>query len=243
MDAGDKERPRESKASSQVGNLEQPATTRKKPDHLRQPPGQWEGKEDVVTWRRDAKRMTRASNKIASDLLRSTRDQARAEKQEPEKKNMKIYVTLHDRVGLPFLKHWNATRRELHVGIDKGPWEIRKCLIRVYRLKGLPWVLYRRDLREGRWAELPKLPKSRKKGTNTGLKSLEEREGNRMRQGRVRGATTIGLIQGRPSEISSGTPLIRESIPKPKCDWQLQNVSATGRKIQKSRRTSGYVER
>jgi hypothetical protein len=68
--------------------------------------------------------MIRATKKIAYDLLRSTQDQARAERQNPEKKNMKIYVTLHDRVGLPFLKHWNATRRELHVGIEKGPWEV-----------------------------------------------------------------------------------------------------------------------
>jgi hypothetical protein len=67
--------------------------------------------------------MLRASKKIAHGLLRSTRDQARAEKPKPEKKDMKIYLTMNDRVGLPFLKHWNATRGELHVGIDKGAWE------------------------------------------------------------------------------------------------------------------------
>jgi hypothetical protein len=92
------------------------------------------------------------------------RDQASAVKPKPEKKNMKIYVTMNDRVGLPFLKHWNATRRELHVGVEKGPWEIRKYLIMVYRLKGLQWVLYRKDLREGRWAELPKLLKIAEEG-------------------------------------------------------------------------------
>jgi hypothetical protein len=134
------------------------------PRAYRLSPVQEKRKEDVVTWRRDAKRMLRASKKIAHDLLRSTRDQARAERPKPEKKNMKIYVTMNDRVGLPFLKYWNLTRRELHVGIEKGPWEIRKYLIRVYRLKGLQWVLYRKDLREGRWAELPKLLKIAEEG-------------------------------------------------------------------------------
>jgi hypothetical protein len=62
---------------------------------------------------------------------------------------MKIYVTMNARVGIPFLKHWNSTRRELHVGIDRGPWEIRKYLIRVYRLKSFQWVLYRKGM-EGR---------------------------------------------------------------------------------------------
>jgi hypothetical protein len=118
----------------------------------------------VVIWRRDAKRMLRASTNIAHDLLGSTRDQARAEGPKPEKKNMKIYVTMNDKVGLPFLNHWNATPRELHVDIEKRPSEIRKYLIRVYMLKGLQWVLYRKDLREGRWAELPRPLRLRKKG-------------------------------------------------------------------------------
>jgi hypothetical protein len=71
---------------------------------------------EVEIQRRDAKRMLGASKKIAYDLLRSTRTQADAKKPKPEKKNMKIYVTLDDRVGLQFLKHWNATRRELLSG-------------------------------------------------------------------------------------------------------------------------------
>jgi hypothetical protein len=107
--------------------------------------------------------MLRATKKIAYDLLRSTRE-ANAKEPKPEKPNMKIYVTLNDRVGLPFLKHWNGTRRELHVGLEKGPWEIRKYLIRVYRLKRLQWVLYRRDFMEVKWAELPKLLKIAEEG-------------------------------------------------------------------------------
>jgi hypothetical protein len=83
---------------------------------------------------------------------------------------MKIHATMNDRVGLPFLKHWNATRREMHVGIDKGPWEIRKRLIMAYGLKGLQWVFYRRDFREGRWAELPKLLKIAEEGDEYQLK-------------------------------------------------------------------------
>jgi hypothetical protein len=121
-------------------------------------------KEDVVTWRRDAKRMIRATKTIAYDLLRSTQDQPRAEKPKPEKKTIKVYVTIMDRVGLPFLKHWDGARRELHVDIAKGAWEIRKYLIRTYKLKGLQWILYRRDTGEGRWAELPKLLKIAEEG-------------------------------------------------------------------------------
>jgi hypothetical protein len=108
----------------------------------------------VVTWRRDAKRKIRATKKIAYDLLRSARNEARGEKPKPEKKNIKIYATMYDRVWLPFLKHWNGTRRELHVDIAKGVWDIGKYLIRMYRLKGLQLVLSRRDEGEGRWAEL-----------------------------------------------------------------------------------------
>jgi hypothetical protein len=133
--------------------------------------------EDVFIQRRDAKRMLRATKKIAHDLLRSTRDQARsAKKPKPEKKNMKIYVTMNDRVGLPFLKHWNEERRELHVGIEKGPWEIRKYLIRVYRLKRLRWVLFRRDL-QGRWTELPKLLKIAKEGDEFQLEVTGRKRG------------------------------------------------------------------
>jgi hypothetical protein len=120
MEAGDRERPREPEISSPAGILEQSATAQRQPDHPRKPLDQGGGKKDVVTRRRDAKRMIRASKKIAYDSLRSTRDQSSAERQKPEKNNMKIYVTLNDRVGLRFLKHWNATRRELHVGIEKG---------------------------------------------------------------------------------------------------------------------------
>jgi hypothetical protein len=90
---------------------------------------------------------------------------------------MKIYVTMNDRVGLPFLQHWDGQRRELHVGIEKGTWEIRKYLIRVYRLKRLQWVLYRKDLRDGRWAELPKLLKIAEEGDEYQLEILRRKTG------------------------------------------------------------------
>jgi hypothetical protein len=141
MEASDKERPRESEVSSLVGNLEVSATTQEQPDLPVKPrneerskcershgpsdgdEGGGDGqrsKEDVVIWRRDAKWMIRATKKFAHDLLRSTREDARANDPKPEKKNIKTCMTMNDRVGLQFLKHWNATRREMHVGIDTG---------------------------------------------------------------------------------------------------------------------------
>jgi hypothetical protein len=122
-------------------------------------PEQDEKKEDAIIWRRDAKRMIRDTKKIAYDLLHSTQAEFRAEKPKPEKKNIKIHVTMNDRGWLPFLKHWNWMRRELHAGIIKEAWDIRKYLIRMYKLKGLQWVLYPRDNGDGRLAELPKLLK------------------------------------------------------------------------------------
>jgi hypothetical protein len=69
----------------------------------------------------DAKRMIRATERIARDLLRSAHNANGAEKPRPEKKNIKIYVTMNGRVGIPFREHWNATRQEFHVDISKGP--------------------------------------------------------------------------------------------------------------------------
>jgi hypothetical protein len=90
MVAGDTERSREPAVSNPEGNLEEPATTQKRPRQPFTP-------QEVAIMRRDAKRMLRATKGIAHTMLRSTQDQARAQKPKPEKRNMKIYVTLNDR--------------------------------------------------------------------------------------------------------------------------------------------------
>jgi hypothetical protein len=160
MEAGDSVRPREPAVSIPEGCVEG-SVTQKKPED------QW------LIKRRDAKRMLRATKKITHDLLRSTRDQGKSAKEpKPEKKNMKMY----DRLGLPFLKHWNEERRESHVGIEKGPWEIRKYLIRIYRLKRLRWVLHRRDL-QGRRTELPKLLRIAAEGDEHQLEIIGRKRG------------------------------------------------------------------
>jgi hypothetical protein len=164
MEAGVSERPRQSTVRNPEDDFEESGTQKKLVN-------------DVWIQRRDAKRMLRATKKIAHDLLRATHDQARSAKEpKPEKRCMKVYVTMYDRVGLPFLKHWDGVRRELHVGIENGPWEIRKYLIRVYRLKRLRWVLYRRDLQE-RWTELPKLLKIAVEGDEFQLEVTGRKKG------------------------------------------------------------------
>jgi hypothetical protein len=49
---------------------------------------------------------------------------------------------------------------------DKGPWEIRKSLIKTYKLKGLIWQLYQRDDRGMEWENLPNLIKIAENGEN-----------------------------------------------------------------------------
>jgi hypothetical protein len=166
IEAGDSERSRATAVSILEGNLGKPATTQ---------PGQPLTPQEVGIMRRDAKRTVRATKGIAHAMLRSTQDQTRAQKPKPEKKNTKLYVTLNDRVGLPFLKHWDAKRRELHVGIER-PWDVRKYLTRVYRLKGLRWVLYRKDLEGGRWVELRKLLKIAEEGDEYQLEIYKRRK-------------------------------------------------------------------
>jgi hypothetical protein len=80
----------EPEISALVDDFEEPTTTQKQQE---QPGTPQEPAKSVEIQRRDAKRMLRATKKIAYDLLRSTRDQANAKKPKPEKKNM-IYVTL-----------------------------------------------------------------------------------------------------------------------------------------------------
>jgi hypothetical protein len=58
-------------------------------------------------------------------------------------------------------KHLRGLARKCSISNVSRP---RKYLIGVYRLKGLQWVLYRTDFREGRWAELPKLLKIAEEG-------------------------------------------------------------------------------
>jgi hypothetical protein len=119
--------------------------------------------------RREALRMVRAAKKVSYDILRATPNEPKPKKQKPEENIIKIYVTVEDKVGLKFLMHWNGVRKEYEVNITKGPWEIRKALMRAYRLKGLIWQLSRRDNRGTEWARLPKLIKIAEEGDDSRL--------------------------------------------------------------------------
>jgi hypothetical protein len=93
-------------------DFEEPATTQKKPEQSLTP-------QQVAIMRRDAKRMLRATKGIAHTMLRATQE-VRAKKPKPEKRNMKIYVTLNDRIGLPFLKQRNVVSRRSELRRGRG---------------------------------------------------------------------------------------------------------------------------
>jgi hypothetical protein len=92
--------------------------------------------------RRRAKRILRAADKIAHDILRESHVQSKPQKTETQAKIIRIYVALADNVGLKFLSHRNGVSDELQADVS-APWELRKVLIRSSKLKNLKWDLFR----------------------------------------------------------------------------------------------------
>jgi hypothetical protein len=133
MTIGAGESPHDSNRGNQsVKEWDSEVSSQTAPDRRPQKPRreQAERKEDAVTLRRDAKRLIRATKKIAYQILRETPNVPKVKEQRPERKIIKIYLTMMDRVRLRFLKHWDGMRREVEVEITKGPWDIRKYLVR-----------------------------------------------------------------------------------------------------------------
>jgi hypothetical protein len=62
--------------------------------------------------------MIRAPKKIAHDLLRATPFGAVKKREHPEK-IIRVYVTIMNRVWLPFLNHWDGVGREMQVAVSK----------------------------------------------------------------------------------------------------------------------------
>jgi hypothetical protein len=85
--------------------------------------------------------------KTAYDKLRERKEGREEEKAAPSR----VYITLEDRVGVTHLAHRVGIREELQTTTKN----LRKSLIRIFRLKNLVWELHRRD--GGQWAKLPKL--------------------------------------------------------------------------------------
>jgi hypothetical protein len=96
---------------------------------------------------RDAKRLLRALKKVAYDKLRERKEGKEIEKVVPSR----VYITLEDRLGVSHQAHRVGIREELQTSTKN----LRKSLIRIFRLKNLVWELHRRD--GNQWAKLPKL--------------------------------------------------------------------------------------
>jgi hypothetical protein len=96
---------------------------------------------------RDAKRLLRALRKIAHDKLRERKEGREEEKAVPSR----VFITLEDRVGISHLAHRIGVKEELHTATKN----LRKSLIRIFRLKNLVWELYRQEREQ--WVKLPKL--------------------------------------------------------------------------------------
>jgi hypothetical protein len=88
----------------------------------------------------------------------------------------------------------------------------------VYRLKGLQWVLYRKDSREGKWAELPKLLKIAKKGDEYQLEITrrKRRQPNAPGSSRRRHLDRANSRKTKSDFIWS--PPIRAGMSKQRCD-------------------------
>jgi hypothetical protein len=109
-----------------------------------------EGKTSECTehWDRDSKRLIRAVKKIGYDRLRERKS---AEPKEAPKA-VRVYATLEYQVGIVHLAHRNRRREEFHTTAKAE--NLRKSLIRVFRLKNLVWDLYRTE-EDGRRTRLP----------------------------------------------------------------------------------------
>jgi hypothetical protein len=108
--------------------------------------------------------------------------------------------------------------------MEKGPWEVRKYLIRVYRLKRLQRVLYRRDLREGRWAVLPKLLKIAEEGDEYQLEITGRKKGRPNAPG-----TSRRQHFNRPNSRKTKRDFIWNA-PNPRINTQTQvQLAAPGR--------------
>jgi hypothetical protein len=105
---------------------------------------------------------------------------------------LRVYITLENHIDLEHLKHRNGQRGEFQTTVSKSH-EPRKSLIRVFRLNGLKWYLYR----VGEGGELTRLPKvllALDKGVDLRLRSEAKRgrRRGRTRPERVRGSTLKG---------------------------------------------------
>jgi hypothetical protein len=76
---------------------------------------------------------------------------------------IRIYVALVDNVGLMFLSHKNRVREELQADVS-GHWELRKALIRSYKLKNPKWDLFRDTGGTYEWATIPVYVKTVQEG-------------------------------------------------------------------------------
>jgi hypothetical protein len=148
VEAGDSERPRESKTSPSPGQvLPSPddiqSSSSETSEYLDIP-------KEVNIKKRDACRLIRALIKVSYELRGS-----RPEKRKPERRVYRAFVTLEDQVGIHHLSHRVGIREELQTTLQH-PHQFRKTLIRVDRLKNLRWSLLRTS-EDGNLTRMPEL--------------------------------------------------------------------------------------
>jgi hypothetical protein len=157
---------------------------------------------------RDGKRILRALKRIAHDKLRNRQMSGRAEAQAPV---FKVYTTLEDQVSIPHLAHRNRQQEAFHTTVK--PQQPRRSLIRVYRLKGLEWGLYKEE--GGRRTRLPTIVqileaeeeylliiKARKRKRPNAPGSSKRKHFDRPNQGRRGGTILYGPHETSQSQTS-----------------------------------------
>jgi hypothetical protein len=132
IEAGGKERPRESEIPSQsIRGVEDEQEDQSIVSEE-------SGEEDsdipfeVNIKKRDACRLIRALRKIAYEIRGPREGKAK----KPEKKVYRAFVAIEDQVGIHHLRHRVGKREELHMTLAH-PHQFRNALILVYRLKNV----------------------------------------------------------------------------------------------------------